>query len=280
LLGFPDLGPEEKTAWSVLIEFEGKPFLIAHRKLGVGVFCIDADAHEPQAAQIVALITKGVRIADPFFRSLAKRAIRQSKLNVRNNSGELFSRYEYLRDQFRKLLGEAQLRKDEVKTEIRTNGSTTSTSCQFPAFRLSREAQWLGIAAVDAFFAWTEHVFVHLAILQQRVTIGDEVTQLAGTEWQEKFKRVLDLSDSNSTKFYDSLVLLRRQVRNYMAHGSFGKRGEVFDFHSSAGAVPVILDYRSGEARLSLVGETSFKEHLWSGHRHTAWLTYRMLVCR
>jgi hypothetical protein len=284
LLGFPDLGQEEKVAWSVPIEFEGKPFLIAHRKLGAGIFCIDSDKHETRAGQIVSLITKGVRTADPFFRSLARQAIRQSKINVRNNSAELFSRYEYLRDQFRKLLGEAQLRKNEVRTETRTDDSTTSTSYQFPALRLSQEAQWLGIAAVDAFFAWTEHVFIHLAILQQRVTTGDEVTQLAGAEWQEKFKRVLDLSDGNSKKFYDSLVLLRRQVRNYMAHGSFGKQGEAFDFHSSAGAVPVILDYRSGEARLSLIGETPFEEgdaistiedfiaHLWSGQRHTAWL--------
>lgn len=284
LLGFPDLGRDENVAWSVPIDFDGKPFVISHRKFGIGIFCTDPSAQEEEAKQIVALISKGVRAADAFFRSLATQAVSQSKINVRNNSAALFSRYEYLRDQFRKLLEEAQTRKDEVKTETHTHGYGTSTSYHLPALQLRQEAEWVGIAAVDAFFAWTQHVFVHLAILLRKVTTGDEVTDLAGAEWQDKFKRVLNISDNNSKKFYDSLVLLRRQMRNYMAHGSFGKQGEAYDFHSSAGAVPVILEYRSGKARLSLIGDTPFTEggaistieefivHLWSAERHPAWI--------
>jgi hypothetical protein len=37
-LGFPNLGKWEKIAWSVPIDFNGEPFLIDHRKFGVGVF--------------------------------------------------------------------------------------------------------------------------------------------------------------------------------------------------------------------------------------------------
>jgi hypothetical protein len=74
----------------------------------------------------------------------------------------------------------------------------------------------------------------------------------------------------------------RRQVRNYMAHGAFGKRGEAFSFHSGAGAIPVMLDDIRGNRRFSLTGEIEFEEqtalstieefiaYLWSGPRRPA----------
>jgi|SRR5690349_8664395 len=35
------------------------------------------------------------------------------------------------------------------------------------------------------------------------------------------------------------LLTLRRWVRNFVAHDSFGKDGQTFSFHSNAGAVPM-----------------------------------------
>jgi hypothetical protein len=112
---------------------------------------------------------------------------------------------------------------------------------------------------------------------------GDEVANLIGAEWKEKYKQALDITDKDSKRFYDSLATFRRQIRNYMAHGSFGKQGEAFNFHSGAGAVPVMLDEVRGMGRFSLTGEVEFKEeialstiedfiaHLWSGPRQPAW---------
>ena len=37
-LGFRNLGKFEKLAWSVPIDFNGKAYLIEHRKFGIGVF--------------------------------------------------------------------------------------------------------------------------------------------------------------------------------------------------------------------------------------------------
>jgi hypothetical protein len=281
LLGFPDWGRDEKVAWSVPIEFEATPFLISHRKFGVGVFCENADSQEDKAKRIVGLISKGVRAAEPFYRSLAQDAVSQSKINIKNRSAELFSRYEYLRDQFRKMLTKAQARKDEVVTEH--NSTNGSTAYSFPAFRLRQEASWVGVAAIEAFFAWTEHVFVQIAIILGRVTTGDEIAKLIEEDWAAKFKKALDITDKDSKHFYDSLATLRRQIRNNMAHG-FEKGGEAFDFHSSVGAVPVILGDRAGTSHFSLTGEAPFEEgdaistiedfivHLWSGSRHAAWL--------
>src|SRR5262249_50696178 len=61
LFGFKDLGKSEKIAWSVPIDFNGRAFLIEHRKMGLGVFAHDSEAEENAASQIVIQIRK----ADP-----------------------------------------------------------------------------------------------------------------------------------------------------------------------------------------------------------------------
>jgi hypothetical protein len=82
--------------------------------------------------------------------------------------------------------------------------------------------------------------------------------------------------------FYDDLSVMRRQLRNLIAHGAFGKDGEAFRFHSSCGAVPVRLpqrprtnSFRFGDGlelvnhdAITLIG--TFIEHLWSGPRAPA----------
>lgn len=154
-------------------------------------------------------------------------------------------------------------------------------SVTFPAYQLRREADWNAQAAVEAFFSWTEHAFIHIAILLGRLKTGDDVAKLAESDWKAKFMAALDLSDSESKRHYDSLLDLRAQIRNFMAHGAFGKRGEAFSFHSGAGAVPVLVTPRQAH-RYSLTGRPAFDEeaaiaqiedfllHLWSGTRMPA----------
>ncbi len=40
---------------------------------------------------------------------------------------------------------------------------------------------------------------------------------------------------------------MRNQVRNFVAHGAFGKQGEAFLFHSHVGAVPVTMPHPEGK---------------------------------
>lgn len=146
-----------------------------------------------------------------------------------------------------------------------------------PSFELRREAGWLGVAAIEAFFGWTEHVLIHIAILQGKITTGEDVARLAASDWSDKVKTALDLTDATTKRLFDELLTIRRQIRNYMAHGAFGKEGEAFQFHSAAGAVPVMLTDRNGADRFSFDGPPSFDEaaaietvesfvkHLWSG---------------
>src|SRR5258708_4426223 len=102
----------------------------------------------------------------------------------------------------------------------------------FPWARITQNSNWLALATIDSFFAWTEHIFIHLAILQGRVVTEEEVAQLAESEWKVKFKCALNISDSILKGYFDELIIVRRQLRNFVAHGAFGKEGEAFSFHS------------------------------------------------
>ena len=56
------------------------------------------------------------------------------------------------------------------------------------------------------------------------------------------------------------MVLIRQQLRNFYAHGAFGKTGEAFKFHSGTGAVPVQIISRDNVNKFSLNGPSGFKD--------------------
>jgi hypothetical protein len=283
LLGFRDLGRSEKLAWSVPIDFHGKAYLIEHRKFGVGIFVQDPEIDEAACEQIVELIKQGVRIAEPFFTWLAEQALSESKLNVVNESTELFNRYQYFLKMYRDLRDEAERRSKERITEQHVNNDGSKwTSVSFPAYELRKHAQWTAQAAIEAFFSWTEHVFIHIAILIGNAKTGSEVAKLATSSWYKKFTSALDLRDDRTREMYEKLSVIKEQLRNFMAHGAFGKRGEAFSFHSGTGAVPVLMNERKGDLGVTITGEVAFDEssalnlieeftaHLWSGPREPA----------
>jgi hypothetical protein len=73
------------------------------------------------------------------------------------------------------------------------------------------------MAAIDAFFSWTEHMFIHLAIL----TIGKAFSDRVVAEWNVKFKLALDIAgDPVMRLHYDELVQLKRRLHNFVTHGA------------------------------------------------------------
>jgi len=264
LLGFPAGGRWEKVAWTIPVDYDGRAALIEHRKMGLGVFSAATPEDEVTSAAIVAAVRRGVGAARPFFDHLAAKAVSSSKLNVTNNCAWLFSRYTYLRDQFRvKCTSVKDTSLYAIDEIVTTNpDGTTVTTFSAPRFSDMQEARWLGIAVIDAFFSWTEHVLIHVGILIGNVKTGEDVARLAEGEWSEKVRAAIDLSsDAEAKRLYEDLLEVRRQIRNFMAHGAFGKQGEAFHFHSSAGAVPVNLTDARNRSRYSIFAVPSFDEN-------------------
>ena len=310
LLDYKDLGQWEKLAYSIPVDFNGTAYLIEHRKFGLGLFAADPETQEGDATAIVDLIRKAVKAARPYFEHLANEAAEGSKLNLKNHSRGLYDRFDFLRKAFHEKQEEAELRKDErvddrfdflrkafhekqeeaelrkdervVEKEVTENGMIRWESFLMPVVKLRREARWFGLAAVEAFFSWTEHVFIHIAVLRGACTTGREVSQLADADWSTKLKAALDIEEPEMWILYDKLAIIRRQLRNYVAHGAFGKDGEEFSFHSSAGAVPLRLPHRRKRDPFRFGSGVDldptqafdiiarFESHLWTGWRARA----------
>ena len=276
LLGYNNIVQMEKTAWAVKIEYNGKPFSIEHRKFGLGIFGNLAD--EKEAKEIADRIHKAVKAAQPFFEFIAASAANKSELNVTNNCKELFQRYEYFLKRYKSSLKKIEKSKG-VKKVKKTKNSTLYT---FPVVKQYSITTWNAMAVIDAFFSWTEHVFIHIAILKGTIKKGVEVAELAADEWSVKFKKAIPLDTNEVKMMYDELLEIRRQVRNFLDHGAFGKKGEAFHFHSGAGAVPLILPHQRGRAKFSLSSALIFRDDkaieaiekfvklVWKGDRRPA----------
>lgn len=272
LLDFRNLGMDVKVSWSVPIDFKGKSFLIEHRKLGLGIFAQKSEENEFQAKLIVDLLLKGVKVGQPFFDWLATDAVKKSKLNVINNSIQLFERYKFLRDSYYIYKSEAKnrehvvheqnrkIKEEKIKGIKKIKGA--KTTIHGPAWEISQKANWLALSSIEAFFSWTEHVFIHIAIIKGSVNTGIEINKMANEEWQAKFKRIFDLDHRPTRDLYEKLLLIRRQVRNFMAHGAFGKQGEAFRWHSKIGAVPVKINSDPKGEMFHIGGGFNFKEYI------------------
>ena len=281
LLDYKDLGRWEKLAYSIPIDFNGTAYLVEHRKFGLGLFAADPEAQEDNATTIVELIRKAVKAAQPYFEHLANEAAEGSRLNLKNHSRGLYDRYKFLRKIFRENQKEVERQKDEriVEEGVGENGLLKWQSFRMPVIELRREAGWLGLAAVEAFFSWTEHVFIHIAVLRCACKTGREVRRLASADWSTKFKTALDIDQPKTKDLYDELTVIRRQLRNYVTHGAFGKDGEAFNFHSNAGAVPLRLPHRRTRQSFRFGSGVEldptqvfdvierFESHLWNGWR-------------
>ena len=86
------------------------------------------------------------------------------------------------------------------------------------------------------------------------------IADLFDNEWHEKFKAALDIKNNHIKIFFDQLIEVRRQLRNYVTHGAFGKKGEAFSFHSNIGAIPVYLPHQRNSDRFSIQDNLSFND--------------------
>jgi hypothetical protein len=278
LLRFNDLGRFEKVSFSIPVEIDGTILMVDHRKFGLGIFIKDP-ADEKIAEEVAKRIHAGVKAAQPYFESLADDAAKGSDLNVENNGRQLFERFQYFADCYAARTAEGGARKSErTETDLPPSDVVSrGTLVTFPAYDLQREARWYATAAIEAFYSWTEHVFILAAILKGKIATGEEVAKAAGIEWKEKFKLALSISDPATKQYYDRLTALRSQVRNFVAHGAFGKDGQALAFHSAVGAVPLLLPHRARKEHfrfgngVDLVPPEAtqlihdFIAHMWSG---------------
>lgn len=258
LLDFPVLGQQEKVAWSIVLLYEDRVYVVEHRKLGFGIFAKDKD--DPSVPLIVSSLKKAVGLALPYYRNRAETALSSSRINLLQKSHHLLERFEYLLQVFETQLAAALAQKDVLIKAPAEGPLGTAVQYSHPYYELRRQAEWIATAAIEAFFSWTEHFFIHLALFHGSITTGNDVAALAAADWSAKYKAALNLQQPDCKSFYDRLLHLRRQVRNFVGHGAFGKDGEAFHFHSPVGAIPVYLRWEENHSTISMHEDLSYDE--------------------
>ncbi len=279
LLGFKNLGRFEKIDWSVPVDFNGQAYLVELGKFGLRLVAHDPNKEEAAAKEIVVRINKAVKAARRYFDFLALQAVEQSKINVVNNSIPLRARYEFLRVEYCSKLEEIKLLDEARAFDVKQQKLPFGMYLFSSSHSKREEASWLAISAIEAFFSWTEHVLIHVAVLGGEVKSAREVADLAADDWPRKFKAAFNFKDKAEKIVFDRALSLRQDLRNFIAHGAFGKQGEAFSFHSSAGAVPVLLPHKRGSKKFSLSEQLvfdadaafdvveEFTNLLWAGDR-------------
>ena len=145
---------------------------IEYWKMGLGVFSsCDKDSGEA-AGEVVRLVKRGVKVAQPYFDWRAQDAVTSSRVNVRNRSNQLYERFQFLLDLY-----------EAKRIESDQSYKVTPSGFRFPDYGVRRHVEWLALSVIESFFSWTEHVFIHLAILQGNCTTGDGIGNLASGEW-------------------------------------------------------------------------------------------------
>lgn len=260
LLRFDAFGPFDKVAWSIPIEFQGMVYLVEHRQRGLGVFAPRVPDAELQAARILRRISNAISAAEDYFHWRARRAIEKSQVSVTNLSNRLYDRYWFFLEQYRLKCREAEENVGKVERTHYGNGIIGES---YPEARLRREIEWLAFSVIDSFFSWSEHIFVHLAILRGECTTAADVeAMMTAEDWTHKFEKALDKEDPDINRYHGELTEMRRMFRNFAAHGAFGMNREGFVFYSAAGAVPMTLSHLDGEHSYRFGGEF---DHFRSG---------------
>ncbi|AEO47346.1 hypothetical protein F11_04380 [Rhodospirillum rubrum F11] len=278
LLDFKYWGPGEKVAYIIPVGFEGFRYSIVYAKFGMKIEYSEGG----NAAEVYAAIKRGIKAAKPYYLWRAETASCSSDLNLISKCPQLWDKYIFLKEQSEALMGRFVAEKDNVVVEKGESSFGNWTSVSYPAYKFKNQSIWLHEAAVDAFFGWCEQALVHIAVLMGKLSTGKEIAELLRQEFGEKCKLILDLSDIKDKSSFDDILDLRVQLRNYVAHGSFGKDGSTFQFHSRVGAVPLkILDqharsefsfgtYRPRDWERDYARIDSFLGRLWSGSREPA----------
>jgi len=260
LLDYKNLGRFEKIAWSFPIDYNGKAFLIEYRKFGIGVFVQDSEVDEKDAEEITKKINGAVKSVSVYYDYIAEQAVKKSEFNIVNNNQRLYQRFNYLLSLYKNEYNKYLKNKDKTKIKTKKSKYGKMTSYENLGFQYKQKANWIAISCIEAFYSWTEHLFIHLAVVAQNLSDGEKVSNLIEEEWKEKFKAAIKDNSKEANKYYNELLTVRQQLRNFVAHGAFGKNGNAFRFHSPTGAIPVLMNHKKQKNRFSLHGNLTFKE--------------------
>lgn len=290
LLGYEYSGPGDKRLWSIPVELNGTILFIELRKFGMGISGPSILVVEDAAREVVNCIDRGIQSVHKFgyFEAWIRECAGDDNAILANDSILLHDKYLFFREEFQRHWVEFEQCKSQncIADPANIVGPIEQHS---KCARIREKAAWVGQSAIDCFFSWTEHIFVHLAVLLDREDVNSigKCNKLIKNDWKSKYKSVFDTeADEEASLFLHTLTEIR-ESRNFTTHGRFGLRGERLWVPTRRGCFPYnvqssrsrdpwcrLNDEMGFTERESLQAIERFIEYLWSGARQPA----RMLL--
>lgn len=240
LVGLHHNGPGEKVAWWVTFTYRGYPCELAHQKFGLRLR-IGGDLAEKQADQLIAEMRKklvsAVKVVEDLLARASADILNAGNVTVINQHDQLRRAYSYFR--------ERAISPDVVEDY---SESGTSESGSWSTFQLGRNVMAMHafydlVAAISAFVSSLEHDLVLALPFRDFDPSIDDLTQIIGDRWGEKWRRVVGHFDPEAVRLRERLVEVVERWRNPYSHGGFEKgHGATVYLHTPGlGALPVGL---------------------------------------
>jgi hypothetical protein len=240
LIGIRHYGPSEKVAWWVAFTYKGYPCELAHQKFGLRLR-IGGDLTEDQAGDLLTEIRKklgsAVKIVEGLLAETASDTLNAGHVTVVNQHQKLRRAYDYFR---------GRATNPDVVDDVSESGTNEFGS--WSSFLLGKNVMAMNafhdlVAAISAFVSSLEHDLVlALPFLDFDPTV-DDLTQIIGDRWGEKWRRVVGHSDPEAVRLRERLTAVVERWRNPYSHGGFEKgHGATIYLHTPGlGALPIGL---------------------------------------
>lgn len=251
LIGISHQGPGEKVAWWVSFAYKGYPCELAHQKFGLRLR-IGGDLSEDQAGDLPTEIRKklgsAVKIVEGLLAETASDTLNAGHVTVVNQHHNLRQAYYYFR---------GRATSPDVIDDVSESGTNESGS--WSSFLLGENVMAMNavhdlMAAISAFVSSLEHDLVLALPFLDFDPTEDDLSQIIGDRWGEKWRRVVGHSDSEAVRLRERLTTVVERWRNPYSHGGFEKgHGATLYLHTPGlGALPIGLSGIRGSPLFSV----------------------------
>ena len=208
------LDREEKVRWTVFGSFEGNPFCIERRKMGV-VFEFSQGIDQVKQKRIFGQLRSMLSAVRDDLKKLAMHQVHVGEVCIANRYYEFNDRYSFFRDK-----ASAAYNNNEFVADPEDDDLNRAMKGLLHDPSVSRSGFYFAVAMVDVFFSRLEHLLIlHFAFLSRWSENGD-LERFMTQPWKDRFKELVDIDrDEESRKTWAALIRLKETIRNPFAHG-------------------------------------------------------------
>jgi hypothetical protein len=250
VLGFPSYGPEEKMRWSILAMFDGSLVSIELRKFG---FTICA-GEKTDLKRLCGQLQVAVKLTEQFLEPLAQEQVIANNVTIANRYSEFDRRYRFFRksaDAAYRSLKRKPRRKAKPPDAENLFGEIAESWNR--AARANTRGFFHSVAMVDAYFSRLEHLLLLLRALHGKAMADGELKEFVGDLWDEKLRKLIDVTEPKAQKIYAGLKRVKERVRNPFSHGGMeNDGGSLFVHVPSVGALPANFTGIKNSVRFNL----------------------------